>query len=253
MQGHLTEAADQFNELVAEAAEAHDLIWHAPVLSSLGQLLAYQGDSSAARTTADSTIEAATEIGEIFTGLGYVALTYAALAAGDGSAASDASATAWQYVSVQREVSVMSIDSVAQAALARGDVTKARQWCDDAVSMTTGFHLARALTTRVRVALAQGELEAAERDAHEALEIAAEIGAHLCIPDVVECLACRAYDAGSHREATRYLGAAEAMRQRMGSARFKVYKPDHDALVAAVRDALGDNDFDAGWAEGVAL
>ena len=39
----------------------------------------------------------------------------------------------------------------------------------------------------------------------------------------------------------------------MGAVRFKVLDAGQEACVAALRDALGDNDFDAAWAEGAAL
>jgi DNA-binding CsgD family transcriptional regulator len=39
----------------------------------------------------------------------------------------------------------------------------------------------------------------------------------------------------------------------MGMVRFKIYDAGHEASVAALRDALGEPDFEAGWAEGAAL
>jgi DNA-binding CsgD family transcriptional regulator len=39
----------------------------------------------------------------------------------------------------------------------------------------------------------------------------------------------------------------------MGAVRFKVWDSGYGASVAAVRDALGDTDFDSAWAEGAAL
>jgi DNA-binding CsgD family transcriptional regulator len=39
----------------------------------------------------------------------------------------------------------------------------------------------------------------------------------------------------------------------MGAVRFKVYEAAFEAWVAAVRNAMGDDDFDAAWAEGAAL
>jgi DNA-binding CsgD family transcriptional regulator len=60
-------------------------------------------------------------------------------------------------------------------------------------------------------------------------------------------------DAGSHREAARLFGAAHGNRQRMGAVRFKVWEAGYDASVAALRDALGEQDFDSAWAEGAAL
>ena len=103
------------------------------------------------------------------------------------------------------------------------------------------------------MAIAQGEPEQAERDAHDALARAAEIEAYLVIPDILECLAALAGDAGSHREAARLFGAAHAIRQRMGAVRFKVWDAGYEASVAALRDAMGEKDFDSAWAEGAAL
>ena len=150
-------------------------------------------------------------------GLGYAALAVAALAAGDVAAADDAIAAGWQHISVQPEVAAILSAYVAQAALARGDLTAARRWADDAVAATSGWHLSLALTTRARVAIAQGEPEQAERDAHDALAIAASTGAYVGVPDTLECLAALAVDAGSHREAARLFGAADAIRQRSGA------------------------------------
>ena len=109
------------------------------------------------------------------------------------------------------------------------------------------------LTTRARVAIAQGEPDQAERDAHDTLAHAADVEAYLYIPDILECLGTLAGDAGSHREAARLFGAAEAIRQRMGAVRFKVYDAGYEASVAALRDAMSENDFDTAWAEGAAL
>ena len=98
----------------------------------------------------------------------------------------------------------------ARAALAGGDLVAARRWADEAVTSTTGYYLSVALLTRARVAIAQGEPEQGERDAHDALACAAEVEAYLPIPDILECLAGLAGDAGSHREAARLFGAAHA-------------------------------------------
>ncbi len=110
-----------------------------------------------------------------------------------------------------------------------------------------------ALTTRARVAIAQGEPEQAERDAHDALAMAASLQAYVGIPDILECLAVVAAQDGSHREAARLFGAAHGIRQRMGTVRFKVWDVSYEASVAALRNALDDGDFDSAWAEGAAL
>jgi DNA-binding CsgD family transcriptional regulator len=110
-----------------------------------------------------------------------------------------------------------------------------------------------ALTTRARVAIKEGEPDQAERDAYDALALGANLQAHLAIPDILECLGILAAGAESHQEAARLFGAAGAIRRRMQSVRFKVYDADVEASVAAVRESLGEADFDAAAAEGEAL
>jgi DNA-binding CsgD family transcriptional regulator len=81
----------------------------------------------------------------------------------------------------------------------------------------------------------------------------AELEAYLYIRDTLECLATLAGDAGSHREAARLFGAAQAIRQRLGEVRFKVWDTGYESSVAALRDAMGEKDFGSAWAEGAAL
>jgi DNA-binding CsgD family transcriptional regulator len=102
-------------------------------------------------------------------------------------------------------------------------------------------------------ASAASEPKQAQSDAHDALTRAAEIEAPVCVPDILEVLADLAGEAGSHREAVRLFGAAHAIRQRIGVVRFKVYDAGYQASVTALRDALGEKDFDAAWTEGAVL
>lgn len=74
----------------------------------------------------------------------------------------------------------------------------------------------------------------------------------MVLPDVLECLAGLAGD-GGHAAAVRLCGAADAVRQRIGSVRFVLYQAGYDATVSALRTAMGDHDFDRAWAEGAAL
>jgi DNA-binding CsgD family transcriptional regulator len=103
------------------------------------------------------------------------------------------------------------------------------------------------------VAIAEGEPEQAERDAHQALTCAVAVDVNTAIPDFFACLAVLASDAESYREAARLFGAADTLRQSTGMVRYKVYDADYDVSVAAVRAALGDSDFESALAEGAAL
>jgi DNA-binding CsgD family transcriptional regulator len=152
-----------------------------------------------------------------------------------------------QYATVQRTFKAMD-------AVARGDLVAARRWADVAVTNTAGYHRSAALLARARLAIAQGESENGARDAHDALACAADVGAYLPIPIILECLAGLAGDAGSHREAARLFGAAHSIRESSGAVvRLEVGGEGYQAGVAAVRDALSENDFESAWAEGAAL
>jgi DNA-binding CsgD family transcriptional regulator len=141
----------------------------------------------------------------------------------------------------------------AQAALADGDLVAARHAADEAITTAAGWYSMWASITRARVALAQDDPHQAERDAYDALACAAELDAYLGVSEPLECLAALAGKVGSHREAARLLGAAAAIRQRMGAVRFQVWDTGYEASVAGVRSAMDDKDLDEAWAEGAAL
>jgi DNA-binding CsgD family transcriptional regulator len=181
-------------------------------------------------------------------------LGYAGLAVGDGAVVHEAREAAWQQMSVAGGV-VAAVRRVfnAEAALTDGDLASARDLADEAVSTITGWYSTLALMTRARVAIAAGQPDQAERDARDALALSAGMNANLRVPEILECLAVLAGEAGSHREAARLFGAAEAIRGRMRIARFKVWNAGYEASVAALRNAMGQQDFEAAWAEGAAL
>lgn len=180
-------------------------------------------------------------------------LGWSALAAGDVTATRDAYELGWPIVSVHTVARAVFVSWRAEAALAAGNLTDARRWADDAVAVTKGWHLAAALNTRSRVAIVEGELDRAERDAYDALAITADIEAHVHTPEALECLARVAVLMGGHREAARIFGATAALRQRIGAVRSRVHHADVDASIVALHDAMGDDDFEAAWAEGAAL
>jgi predicted ATPase/class 3 adenylate cyclase/DNA-binding CsgD family transcriptional regulator len=252
-QGDLRAAVAQFSDLVAEAEEAHDALFLVSSLYVHSHLLGRIGDIRGARARANAALEAAAELGPWHEGLAYLALTHAAMAAGDVAAANEAITACVQRVSDHRETVAVCMYATAQVALARGELGVARRCADDAVSATSGSHLASALISRARVAIAQGDPEQADRDAHDALAVAEGVQAFEPVPGILECLAGIATASGSHRGAARLFGAADAMRDRMGSVRFKIDDAACDAWASDARDGLGKSDFDRAWTEGAAL
>jgi predicted ATPase len=147
-QGDVAGAAAGIGEVVAEAKAAHDAIIEVISLMGQGIVLAYQGETGAARAAAEAAAKAAGELGGIAAGLGYMALATAALAAGDGETAEDASDKAWQHMSGLPAMAAILRPVAAQVALAGGDLLAARRWADEAVSTASGWWLMGALTVR---------------------------------------------------------------------------------------------------------
>jgi predicted ATPase/class 3 adenylate cyclase/DNA-binding CsgD family transcriptional regulator len=252
-QGDLADAGRVLRSLADEAETAGDLTMKIFGYCGHGQVLAYQGQSAAAYAAAQSALEASDAIGGFYRDAVYAVLAVAALAGGDAAAARQACEAAWRHTVPQREVLIKSLAPLAEAALAGGDLAAARRWADDTAAVVPGCYQMVALTARCYVAMAQDEPNQAEHNAHEALAIAARTHGYLRLPDTMECLARLAAEGTNQHNAARLFGAADAIRQRTGQARFPMHQAGYDAAVATVRDALGQHDFDAAWAEGAAL
>jgi predicted ATPase/class 3 adenylate cyclase/DNA-binding CsgD family transcriptional regulator len=255
LQGNVVGAISEFSALSAECEEAHDDIFRPVSLMGLGIAHAQRGEVEAARTTAALGLDVAAGVGEYFVGMAYAQLSQAGLAAGDIVAAHDAAEAAYDRLLVaQPEIAVAqrAFNSV-EVALARGDLTAAREQADAAVTIARGYHLAAALAVRARVAIAQGALEAGGRDAYDALACMASKGMYLYLPGIFECLAGLATTDGNYPLAARLFGAADATRQRMGLVRFRIYDAECEASLAILRNVMEDSAFDATWAEGAAL
>lgn len=251
--GDLAEAATHLSAVRDESQAGHDLMWWV-VSAHYGALAtAYQGDSRSAAAGLADTESAAEKFGAMWSGNSHGVRAVAALATGDEARADELSRTAWELLADVAMHRRMYGSVLAEVALARGDLIAAHGWADEAASLTIGWHRVLSLTTRVRVRIAEREPELAEQDAYDALGLAADLGTHLGIPDILECLAATARAGGSHARSARLFGAAEGIRRRMGAVRFKVHDAEHDVAVQATRDAMGDKDFDAAFVEGSAL
>ena len=253
MLGDLDEAGRVFLPLAEEGAATGDPSMTFFGNIGLARVHTYQGRPGPARACGETAMAAATAMGGFNEDVTYVVLANAALAGGDGLAAKEACEASWRHTVAQRAVFIRSLNPMPEALLACGELVAARRWADDTVAMVPGWHKMVALMARAHIALAQGEPEQAERDAHDALVIAAHTHGFLRLPDIVECLARLAAGDGNNQNVARLFGAADAVRQRIGVARFAVDQAGYDAAITSIRDALGVGAFDAARAEGAAL
>ncbi|MCV7167087.1 LuxR family transcriptional regulator [Mycobacterium stomatepiae] len=251
--GDLAGADEVMRCLIAEAEESGDLTMTVFAQVVHANVLAFKGDAGPAGLAARAALTAAEALGGYYGDAVYAATANAALAAGDTAAARQASEESRRQTVPIREVFLRGFNPVAEIALAEGDLVAARRWVDDSVAVVPGAQRGVALTVRAFVALAQGDSEQAERDAHEALTVASGTQACFRVPDTLECLARLAVDEDNNAYAARLLGAASGIRCRTGAVRIPMYKAGSDAAVIKVREALAQKNFDAAWAEGAAL
>jgi len=252
--GKVARAVEVLGDLRAEADAVGDLTHGLMCRIALAHTLTSLGEIAEARGQANEAVEAAAGLGPFIEIWAYAPVAQAALAAGDLSAAVEASNVAWERTMAQPELAIANVTPMAELAFVRGDLTEAKKLMDHAVAAMAGWHLTKALITRAHVAVALSDLAQAERDSREALSVAAGVQAYQVVPDALEILAEIGCAAGDHREAARFAGAADSIRRLQGgTVRLAIYEPAYAAAISTLRGALGEQDFEPAWAEGAAL
>ena len=250
--GEIRQAIALLGDTLAEATAARDPFCISTALLNKAFALAWQGDVDDAQAAIDVLLNDRAHLGDLADRVVHSGLGLIKLAAGDAVAARDAYELALRRTPLTPQtVSTYVVTSL--PLLACGDLSAARRQADEVVAASTGISLVAGLASRARVALAQGEVDQAELDARDALTLGAECHGYAMVPDTFDCLAYLAGNAGNHREAARLIGMASAARHQTGITRFKTFEDDHQDRVAAVRDSLGESDFQAAWDEGAAL
>ncbi|GBG40404.1 LuxR C-terminal-related transcriptional regulator [Mycobacterium montefiorense] len=253
LKGELEPSIATLRDMADEAEAARDPLWYTIVLVNLSRGLAYSGEANGAITAARDALGTAAVMGPWYEGFAQGALAAAALSAGDIPMAGKAIAAAPQLVGTHPSMMARINAYTAQIELARGNLSAAKCKADEAISSSSGWHLAQTLTTRARIWSAQGEWSRAESDVRAALTKAVEVEAFLGVSDIIECLGAVAAHEENYRCAARLLGAANAIRERSSEERFTIYQAEYDAALAVTRSALGDADLAAALAEGDVL
>ena len=247
-------AVAEFRTVLTDAETAHDEMSAIGAIIGLGVAHANQGQATDARAVALRAVEIARDLDVYFLGLATGTLAIAELAGGNIAAARLASTQNWEQLGNTHPAlaAVHLAYHAAHAALAEGDLPLARYSAETAAGHATGWHLAVAQLAWSRVAQTEGQLDEAERHAHEAVAAIADSGALLPLGDVLEHLAALSLCDNTSR-AARLLGAADAFRLRTGVVRFPMYDSAYDESVAAIRSAMSPEDFTAAWDEGARL
>ncbi|GFG66717.1 LuxR family transcriptional regulator [Mycobacterium kubicae] len=247
----LAGAIATFRAVINACQAENDVVGMMLCLVSQGCALVYSGQVSAAQQVGRAAIAAGAELDVVLERTAATVVAMAAVAEDDVATARNISASVWQHPAVHR--GTVAVSAVALCAHAYGDLTAAQSLADQSVHTLAGWHLLWALTIRSYVAAARGDKEAARRDVHRALVLAAGTEARLGLAAALECLASLVIDSDGHLAAARFLGAADAVRHRTGEFRFPVHERTTQTALDACRDELGDEAFAAAYAEGAHL
>ena len=139
----------------------------------------------------------------------------------------------------------------------RGDIDRARTYLDECLersrALASPWNTAGALNDQALLARAEGDTAGAVPLALEALETSVASANNLRAVDVLETVATLAVDGDRHDVAARLHAAVEAARDAMGYVRFPIDRPDDEALMAQIREALGADELATATVAGAEL
>jgi tetratricopeptide (TPR) repeat protein len=141
---------------------------------------------------------------------------------------------------------------------ARGDYGAARSALEESAEIAReagdDWLLALPLRSLGVVTLKQGDAERAETYLKESLLLSVRrSGEEYFVAQALEVLATIAAGRSDHLKAAHLYGAAEALREDMGSSILPYDVAEQERGMAAAREALGEEGFEAAWAEGEAM
>ncbi|MEM7244758.1 MAG: protein kinase [Acidobacteriota bacterium] len=234
----------------------------AACLTDLGALSCARGDLQAAQAALEESLAIRRELGD---GRG-IADNLARLSelATIACNLSSARSLSEEALALRRELGdkrgvADSLTQLGQVVLEQGEPAEARSLHEEALDLKRELGgratIASSLLALGRVAEAEGELESAWQLGVEALRLhrGSSDSEQAGLAETLECLGQVA--AGRQRAAlaVQLLGAAEALRERLGSPPPRDHGTGLAAALASARQALGTEAFDATWQQGRAL
>lgn len=229
-------------------------------LLHLGSLAMMQGDYPAARASCGESLAIFRELGD----RGHVANAIRSLANLSIQEGDPASARALyeESAAICRELGDRSglawaLLGLGSAARHQGDATAARSRLEDGLAAFRDLGdregVAASLCELGRAVAEAGDARSARQLAAESLALFRDLGDRSGIAATIDTLASIATAQGDAGRAARLWGAAERLRETIGTPRPPDERAHHDRDVAAARAALGAAAFDGAWQAGRAM
>jgi predicted ATPase/class 3 adenylate cyclase len=248
-------------ESLAISRELGDRAGIAQSLNTLGNVAIEQGDYPAARVLYEESLAIRRELGDrrgmagLLCNLGIVAYERGEFTA--------ARALSEEGLAISRELGdrgriADALNNLGDVAIEQGDYPAARALSEESLAIGRELGdrdgIASSLHSLGGVAYLQGDLASARALYKEGLENRRELDDRLGIARALEGLAAVVADLGSSLRAARIWGAAERLREEIGTPLSPTERSHYDQRGAAARAAVGDDAaFDRAWQEGRAL
>jgi predicted ATPase/class 3 adenylate cyclase len=260
-QGDYPAAWARHEECMAILRKLGDRSGIASSLSNLGNVAFLQGDYPAARALYEEHLAIKRELGDRW-GIALSLSNLGCVACEHGEFV-PAQALHEESLAIRRELGdrsgiAASLNNLGDVAHEQGDCASARTLNDESLAIMRElgdrWGIALSLGNLGAVAFDEGDYSAARALYDECLAICRELGDRRAIASALEGLAAAVATVGSCLRAARVWGAAERLREEVGSPLSPNERTRYDPRVAAARAALGDDAaFDRAWLEGRAL
>jgi len=146
------------------------------------------------------------------------------------------------------------LSHMALVALQHGDVTRAHELADESMALHQevgeAWGISWVLSIIAKVEASKGKHETALARFEESLTIARKINSKLNIAVCLEGMASILTTQGELNRATRFWGAAEALRETIGAPIWPVERASYERSVAVARSRLGERAFAVTWSDG---
>jgi predicted ATPase/class 3 adenylate cyclase len=258
LRGNLAKAHSLFEQGLAAAREKGDRVAIATGLDYMGRLAGSKGEYARARTLFEEGLTLLREVGNIGE-LAIVSFRFAEVlfvSQGDpvlvNSLLAESLALAQELSHKGTRASALRI--AGQVALSQGDAAKARERAEESLTLLreTGewMYVADTLCLLASVEAHQGDHAEALAHYQESLAEARQMGNRLVIAPSLEGLAAVVAAQGEFTWAARLWGAAESLREALGTPLPPVDRAGYERSFAPARISLGEKAFAAAWAEG---
>jgi predicted ATPase/class 3 adenylate cyclase/DNA-binding CsgD family transcriptional regulator len=259
--GNLATARSLFEEVLAlyrETADKEGIAWS---LGNLASLDRHQGKYAAARTLCEESLAIYTELGDKARIARSCYLLASVLYISPGDAGTVRSLLE-KGLALFREVG--SKEGIAfyfyisgEVVLRQGDAVLARSLAEESLERyrELGHRLGMTLSLALlaQTAASQGDYAAARTLYEESLTLTSKTGDKRNIAPYLEGLAHVVVAQGKLTWAARLWGAAEALRETMGTPIWPVERANYEHSVTTARNQLGEKSFATAWAQGRTL